>query len=86
MKINDIVSKKEDVLRNDLTELRKKLEEARFQISTREEKNLKKIHSIKKDIARIMTILREKEIIESEKSALAEDKPSLKSIKNGKRK
>ena len=73
MKINDIVSKKEDVLRNDLTELRKKLEEARFQISTREEKNLKKIHSIKKDIARIMTILREKEIIESEKSALAEE-------------
>lgn len=67
MKINDIVSKKEDALRNDLTELKKKLEGARFQISTREEKNLKKIKAIKKDIARIMTILREKEIENSER-------------------
>lgn len=67
MKINDIVSKKEDALRNDLTELKKKLEEARFQMSTREEKNLKKIKAIKKDIARIMTILREKEIENSER-------------------
>lgn len=66
MKISDIVSKKEDALRNDLTELKKKLEEARFQISTREEKNLKKIKAIKKDIARIMTIFREKEIENSE--------------------
>lgn len=84
MKISDIVSKKEDALRNDLLELRKKLEEARFQISTREEKNLKKIHSIKKDIARIMTILREKEIIESEKSASTENKPSVGKIKKEK--
>lgn len=70
MKISDIVSKKEDALKNDLLELRKKLEEARFQISTREEKNLKKIHSIKRDIARIMTILREREI-EAQETAVS---------------
>ena len=62
MKINEIVSKKDDVLKNEIIGLKKQLEGARFKISTREEKNVMKIRSIKKDIARIMTILREREI------------------------
>ena len=67
MKISEIAAKKDEILKKDLSELKKHLEEARFKVSVREEKNVKKIRQIKKDIARIMTILREREIIEIEK-------------------
>lgn len=66
MKISKIVAKKDEVLKKDLSELKKRLEEARFKISIREEKNVKKIKALKKDIARIMTILREREIVAQE--------------------
>jgi len=62
MKSKDIVLKKDNVLRKDLTDLRKSLEKARFEISTKEEKDMKKIKNIKRDIARILTIFREREI------------------------
>ncbi len=69
MKVNDIISKKDDVLEKEIVDLKKKLEKANFEVSTREEKNVRIIRNIKKDIARINTILREREIIEAEKSS-----------------
>lgn len=66
MKISEMVSKKDEGLNKDLSELKRQLEEARFKVSTREEKNLRMIRNIKKDIAKIMTILREREIIKEE--------------------
>lgn len=68
MKIKEILSKKDDVLKKDLVSLKKKLEKAKFGVSTREEKNVRAIRNIKKDIARINTILREREIVEEEKN------------------
>lgn len=67
MKIKDIVSKKEDALKKELETSKKNLREIRFKIATREEKNVKKINSLKKDIAKINTILREREIEKEEK-------------------
>lgn len=67
MKINEIVNKKDEALRKELLELKKRLAEVRFKVSVREERDVKAIKKIKKDIARIMTILREREIIKSEK-------------------
>ena len=72
MKINEIVSKKDDALKKEIIELKKKLEEAKFNISTREENNVMKIRGIKKDIARINTILREREIAAEEKKVKEE--------------
>lgn len=67
MKINDIIAKKDDVLEKEIVDLKKKLEKAKFGVSTREEKNVRVIRNIKKDIARIHTIMRERKIIEEEK-------------------
>ena len=50
-------------LRNTLEESRQELFNLRFQIATRKIKNHKRIPAVKKDIARIMTVLRERELM-----------------------
>lgn len=66
MKVKDILNKKDEILKKDLEDLKKSLQELRFKISIREEKNIKSIKAVKKDIARIETILREREIEKEE--------------------
>lgn len=68
MKIKDIINKKDDALKKDIEDLKKKLQEIRFKLSVREEKNVKSVKPIKRDIARIETILREREIAAKESS------------------
>lgn len=59
MKAKDLRSKSAKELSNTLDDLRKKLETSVVEYRTKEVKNIKQINSIKKDIARVMTIIRE---------------------------
>ena len=59
MKAKDLRSKSAKELSNTLEDLRKKLETSVVEYRTKEVKNIKQINSIKKDIARVMTIRRE---------------------------
>ncbi|MDD3480802.1 MAG: 50S ribosomal protein L29 [Patescibacteria group bacterium] len=62
MKVKDIVAKKDQDLVKKLSDLEEELVKLRFQIATKESDKSASIVSTKKDIARIKTILREREI------------------------
>ncbi|HMS92121.1 MAG TPA: 50S ribosomal protein L29 [Candidatus Saccharibacteria bacterium] len=62
MKAKDLRSKSAKELSNTLDDLRKKLETSVVEYRTKEVKNIKQINSIKKDIARVMTIMREAQL------------------------
>ncbi len=66
MKISDIVAKKDQDLEKKLAELGEQLTKSRFQIATKESDKTAEIKKIKTDIARIKTILREREILREE--------------------
>lgn len=66
MKVKEIFTKKDDDLRRDLDTLYNKLSKIRFDIVTKQGKNVALVKEIKKDIARIKTILREREIFKEE--------------------
>jgi large subunit ribosomal protein L29 len=58
MKIKEIREKSENELKKDLAELRNKLAKMRFDISAKQVKNHRDIRIAKKDIARILTVLK----------------------------
>ena len=64
MKVKEIREKSSSDLEKELSELKSELFKLRFQLATNGLDNPMKIKSIKKDIARIKTILREREIAE----------------------
>ncbi len=57
MKINDLKQKSSEELKLALKENRIKLDRVRFDLSTGKFKNIKLLRGLKKDIARILTIL-----------------------------
>ena len=59
MKIKEIREKSENELKKDLVERRNKLAKMRFDISAKQVKNHRDIRITKKDIARILTLLRQ---------------------------
>ena len=59
MKIKDIREKTENELKKDLVELRNKSAKLRFDIAGKQAKNHREIRKVKKDIARILTLLRQ---------------------------
>lgn len=61
MKASELHNKSITELEKDLAEAREKLGTAAIEYRTKEVKNVKQIATIKKDIARILTILGEKE-------------------------
>jgi len=61
MKTRELREKSPEELRKLLFEDKAKLVELRFDVSAHQEKNVKEINRIKKEIARINTILKEKE-------------------------
>lgn len=65
MKYKELVVKNEKQINKDLSDLQKKLRELRFGMSTREVKDTKAILRVRKDIARILTLKREREIASS---------------------
>lgn len=63
MKTEDLTNMSEADLRHNLEQSRQELFNLRFQLATRKIKNHKRLPAVKKDIARIMTVLRERELM-----------------------
>lgn len=66
MKIDKIIEKKDKDLEIELESLKNKLLKAKFEVAAKETNKHTEIKELKKDIARIKTILREREIERSE--------------------
>ena len=66
MKVNEIIKMSSSDLEKELVELKSQLFKLRFQLATNGLDNPMKIKSTKKDIAKIKTILRERELQEAE--------------------
>ena len=66
MKANEYMKMTSSDLEKELVELKSELFKLRFQLATNGLENPMKIRNTKKDIARIKTILREKELNEAE--------------------
>ena len=62
MKINEIRDLTTEELQLKITELKKELFSQRFALATNNLENPMKISAIKKDIAKVMTVIREREI------------------------
>ena len=60
MKTKELKLKSENELQHLLAESREKMREMRFKISQRQLKNIREAREIKKTIARILTLLKEK--------------------------
>ena len=65
MKVKEIREKSSSDLEKELVELKSELFKLRFQLATNGLENPMKIKNTKKDIAKIKTILREREIAEA---------------------
>ena len=63
MQAKDLRPKKEKELLEQLKSLRKELKEISMSVLNRKEKNVKKPRNLRKDIARILSILKEKQIL-----------------------
>ena len=62
MKANDIRSKSAEELQKELVALQEELFKLRFQHATNQLENPQQIASVKRDIARVKTIIREQEL------------------------
>ena len=62
MKVEDIRAKSNEELVQELTSLKEELFKLRFQHSTNQLENPAQIAFVKKDIARVMTVIREREL------------------------
>jgi len=61
MKINELRQKTKEDLKKNLEEKREKLRQFRFNLESGKVKNVREIRETKKDIARILTTLKEQE-------------------------
>lgn len=61
MKIKEVRQKTKKELKDNLAALREKLREMRFNLASGKVKNIREFHQTKKDIAKILTILKENE-------------------------
>jgi large subunit ribosomal protein L29 len=59
MKVNELRKRDKKDLEKLIGDLNKKLSDLRFKFSANQLKNVKEIHNTKKEIARILTIIRE---------------------------
>jgi len=62
MKVEDIRAKSNEELAQELSSLKEELFKLRFQHSTNQLENPAQIAFVKKDIARVMTVIREREL------------------------
>ncbi|MCL4508114.1 MAG: 50S ribosomal protein L29 [Chloroflexi bacterium] len=62
MKPSDIRALNDSELAKRLDELQQELFNLRFQLTTRQLENYKKIEAVRRDIARVKTIMREREL------------------------
>jgi large subunit ribosomal protein L29 len=59
MKVEDIRRKKEPELAKDLKDLREKLRDLKFNLASGKVKDIREVRAVKRDIARILTIINE---------------------------
>lgn len=59
MKTKEVRQKTEKELKDNIISLREKLRELRFNLASGKVKNIREVHQTKKDIARILTIVKE---------------------------
>ena len=62
MKANEIREISTDNIENQIAELKKELFNLRFQLATGQLENTARIRQVKKDIARMKTVIREREL------------------------
>lgn len=62
MKAKELHNKSQKELQKDLADLREKYAKTLIDMRTKEVKNVKTLHGIKKDIARVLTVLKEQEL------------------------
>lgn len=62
MELKEIRKKGSEELKKNLAEQREKLRELRFKVSTKQHKTVRDVRKIKQIIARILTVLKEREI------------------------
>jgi large subunit ribosomal protein L29 len=62
MKASEIREKSQDELKKEFSELKSELFKIRFQLATNQLENPMKLKDVKKSIARVMTIMREREL------------------------
>ncbi len=67
MKIKELRQKTEKELKDLLNEDRQKLGQLKFNLASKKLKNVREIRELSKDIARILTILNEKNVKKEEK-------------------
>ncbi|OGZ18776.1 MAG: 50S ribosomal protein L29 [Candidatus Nealsonbacteria bacterium RBG_13_42_11] len=58
MKTNELRQKSKEELQSILEKEREKLRQLRFDLAAGKVKNVKEVHNLKKDIARILTLLK----------------------------
>ncbi|MDD3887419.1 MAG: 50S ribosomal protein L29 [Patescibacteria group bacterium] len=63
MKVKEIREKKDKELVKMLAEKRESLREVRFKIASNQHKNVKEISLLKKDIAKVLTVMKERLLI-----------------------
>lgn len=63
--LTDLRSKTIEELKKLVTERRLETEKAKMAVSGGKEKNLKSFNNLKREVAKILTLIREKEIVES---------------------
>lgn len=62
MKAKELHNKSNKELQKDLADLRLRYAKTLIDMKTKEVKNVKTLHGIKKDIARVLTVLREQQM------------------------
>jgi large subunit ribosomal protein L29 len=68
MKVKEIIEKKDKDLLTQIKELETKLTKLKFEIATKESNQAAEVSKIRKSVARIKTILREREITRKEEN------------------
>ena len=67
MKVNELREKSSEDLNSELVELKDELFKLRFQHAIRQLENPLQLRNVKREIARVKTILRERELLEASK-------------------
>lgn len=67
MKVNDYREKSTDELVKEISELKEQLFKLRFQHATKQLENTSQLSQAKRDLARVQTVIREREIASAKK-------------------
>jgi large subunit ribosomal protein L29 len=78
MEIKELRQKPETELRKLLAQLRENFRDMRFKIISKQHKDVREIRDVRKDIARVMTVLKEKHVMAAFSPRTPANKPEKK--------